>query len=249
MCSAFVIYILQNKKVYISSINILKKIFCATKNFVGLCEQLYRSTIIFLTKFKKFRMSKFNMNNLIDTHDIKLDEESFEEDYFQEKPSKWKKIFTISLAAFLILLMLSYFWMSSGLDEIILSLAESEELEGGIVKINDTSDLVFKKESYQNLLENYLQNQDKEFKACLIGEIKSNNYEVTETFIPEMIEQRFNMVVSKSCPGNTIIELHSQPYRKCIESGQDIKTKEIIQKMNPRRLMVIMCEKARFNFY
>ncbi|MBL7100743.1 MAG: hypothetical protein ISS23_02190 [Nanoarchaeota archaeon] len=177
------------------------------------------------------------------------DEELHEETYLEDEPSRWKKFFTLAVAIFLILMVLSYFWMSYGLDEIILSLIESETLEEDVVKINDTSGLIFQKGTYPVLLETYLQNQDKEFKACLIGEISLGNYEVTEVFIPEMIEQSFNRVVSKSCPENTIAELHSQPYRRCIESEQDIKTKEIVRKMNPRRLMVVMCEKERFNFY
>lgn len=167
----------------------------------------------------------------------------------EEKPSKWKKIFTLIIAVFLILLMISYVWVSYGLDDIIASLIESETLEGDSIKINENSFLIFKKGSYQKLLENYLQNQDKEFKACLIGEIKKDNYEITDIFIPEMTEQSFNKVVSKNCPEETIADLHSQPYRRCIESEQDLKTKGFIKQTNPERLMAIMCEKERFNFY
>jgi len=167
----------------------------------------------------------------------------------EEQPSKWKKTFTISIAVFLILLMVSYIGVSLGLDDIIASLLESKILEENKIQINENSALIFKGDSFEFLLEQYLSNQDKEFKACLMGEIKKDNYEVTEVIIPEIIEQSFNQVVSKSCPEGTIADLHSQPYRRCIESEQDLKTKGIIKKTNPERLMIIMCEKYRFNFY
>lgn len=180
--------------------------------------------------------------------DIK-ETEGFVELPSEEKPSKWKKILTISIAAFLILLIVSYVWISYGIDDIIASLIESKTLEENKVQINGSSNLIFKEDSFNFLLEQYLSNQDKEFKACLLGEIKKRNYEVTQVVIPEMIQQEFTKVVSKNCPEGTIADLHSQPYRKCIESEQDLKTKGIIKQTDPERLMVIMCEKYRFNFY
>lgn len=167
----------------------------------------------------------------------------------EKKPSKWKKVLTISIAAFLILLMISYVWISYGIDDIIASLIESKTLEEEKVQINESSNLVFKGDTFNFLLDQYLSNQDKEFKACLLGGIKKGDYEIKEIIIPEMIEQAFNKVVSKSCPEETIAELHSQPYRKCIESEQDLETKELIKKTYPERLMIVMCEKERFNFY
>jgi len=166
---------------------------------------------------------------------------------FEEKPSKWKKILIFSAALFMIFLMVSYAWINYDLDDIIVSLFKSKTLEENKIIINETTSLTFKEESYQVLLKNYLENQDKEFKACLLGTIKENDYKITETIIPEMIKQSFNQVISKSCPEKTIAELHSHPYRRCIESEQDLKTKELINK--PETLMIIMCEKERFSFY
>lgn len=167
----------------------------------------------------------------------------------EERSNKFKKILLIAIALFMIILTISYAWINYNLDDVIIGLVKSEVLEENKVRVNDTSQIIFKEDTYKELLKNYLENQDKEFKACLIGEIKSDNYEVTQVIIPEMTVQEFNRVVSKGCPDNTIIELHSQPYRKCAESEQDIKTKEIIKKDNPERLMAIMCEKERFSFY
>ncbi|MDP2908175.1 MAG: hypothetical protein Q8N77_00030 [Nanoarchaeota archaeon] len=184
-----------------------------------------------------------------ETKDIILDgikEEDLLKIPVEEKPSKWKKAITITLTIFMILLVLSYVWVSYGIDDIVASLMESKTLEENKIRINDTSYLIFEKGTYSKLLEEYLKNQDKEFKACLAGEIKGD-YKVSSIVIPEMAEQSFSQVISKSCPEGTIAELHSQPYRKCIESEQDIKTKKLTNK--PERLMVIMCEKYRFNFY
>ncbi len=184
-----------------------------------------------------------------ETKDIILDgikEEDLLKIPVEEKPIKQKKILTTILTVFLILLVLSYVWVSYGIDDIIASLIKSRTLEENKIKINDTSYLIFEKGTYIKLLEEYLKNQDKEFKACLAGEIKGD-YKVNSIVIPEMEEQSFSQVISKSCPEGTIAELHSQPYRKCIESEQDIKTKKLTNK--PERLMIIMCEKYRFNFY
>ena len=167
----------------------------------------------------------------------------------EEKPKRLRKIFTIAIGTFLILLMVSYIGISYGIGDIIASLMSSETLEENKIPINEHSDSIFEGGTYQTLLDSYWENQDKEFKACLVGEITKGNYEVTEIILPEMTEQSFNRVVSKSCPEGTIVELHSHPYRRCIESEQDLKTKEIIQKTNPERLMLVMCEKYRFNFY
>ncbi len=166
-----------------------------------------------------------------------------------EKPSRWKKILTFSTALFLIFLIASYAWVSYDLDDIIISLFESKTLKENRVEINDTTSLVFKEGTYQTLLKKYLENQDKEFKACLLGIIKNDDYEVTQVIIPEMTEQSFNQVISKSCPEKTIAELHSHPYRRCIESEQDLKTKALTATTNPKILTIIMCEKNRFKAY
>jgi len=179
----------------------------------------------------------------------KKEHEEFIEFPLDEEPSKWKKFFTIIISIFLIFLIISYVWMSYGLGDILASLIESKTLEENKIRIDDNSYLIFEQGSYEILLQNYLENQDKEFKACLIGKVKNGDYEVNDVIIPEMTEQSFAHVTSKSCPEGTIMDLHSQPYRRCIASEQDLETKKIIQSLYPERLAVIICEKDRFNFY
>ena len=62
-------------------------------------------------------------NEIIDEH---------HEEHFEEEPSKWKKVFTLIIAGFLIILMVSYVGISYGLDDIIVSLISSEKLENNI---------------------------------------------------------------------------------------------------------------------
>lgn len=212
------------------------------EKFVGLCERLYGPTSFSLLPNDQ------GLDKEMDEVTLDLKEEQLVQE-IPEKPSRWKKTVTISAAIFLILLMVSYTWVSYGLDDIIISLLESKILREDRVEINETTFLVFKEKTYQTLLGNYLENQDKEFKACLLGTIKDDDYEITEIVIPEMTEQSFNQVISKRCPESTIVELHSHPYRRCIESEQDLKTKEIIARTNPEALMIIMCEKYRFKAY
>ncbi|MBU4502516.1 MAG: hypothetical protein KKA79_08005 [Nanoarchaeota archaeon] len=179
--------------------------------------------------------------------DLKDHEEIWEQPI--EEPSKFKKIFTIIAGSFLIFLMFSYVAMSYGMGDIIASLIDSETMEENRVKVDENMVLVFKGDSYKSLLETYLANEGQEFKACLVGELRKETYGITEIIIPEMSEQSFIHVRSEGCPDGTLVDLHSHPFRKCLESEQDLKTKELTLKTDPDRLFAILCEKDRFHFY
>ncbi len=173
-----------------------------------------------------------------------------EDSFLEEKNSnRLKRSLTVVIAFLLILLIVSYVFASFGLGNILIGLLQSEKIEENKVRINETSYLIFKGNCYSKLLRNYLKNEAKEFKACLIGKNIGNDYEITEIIIPKMLYQSFNQVVSEKCPLGTIADLHSQPYRHCIESSQDLKTKRFIHRTDPSRIMIIMCEKERFTFY
>ncbi|MBM3200395.1 hypothetical protein FJZ53_05640 [Candidatus Woesearchaeota archaeon] len=181
--------------------------------------------------------------------EIIITQEEIEKLPLENKPSKLKKFFITLTAVCLIFLVMSFVWMNYGLGDILLSLFTSKTLQENAVSINRTSSLVFKYGAYNSLIDKYSAEQSREFKACLIGEKDGGNYVVRSVIIPEMIEQSFNQVVSKPCPQGTVAELHSHPYRRCLESEQDVKTKELTKRDNLDVLMVIMCEKDRFSFY
>ncbi len=166
-----------------------------------------------------------------------------------DKPSKLSKIITMSIGIFLLLLFTSYFLLGSSLFPILESIFESTESEGNVIKIDQNTSIVFEENTYEELQEIYFEDLSKEFAICLFGKKESNIYSIDEIFIPEIIEQSFNHVRFKSCPRETLILLHSHPYRKCIASEQDLITLDNVKQNNNQSLIVIMCEPNRFSIY
>jgi proteasome lid subunit RPN8/RPN11 len=167
-----------------------------------------------------------------------------EEQDIEELPRK--RWFVIVMALALIFLMVSFTLTSGSVREVILSLAESATIEDGLVEQDVT--VYFENESYEHLLHLYNENLDQEFKACLQGWYEGV-YSVTAIYEPVMYFQSWNQVISEACPSDTLIALHSHPYRRCTASAQDLANLEVAQEANPTALMGIMCEDDRFHFY
>lgn len=165
-----------------------------------------------------------------------------------EKDSVFKKIFIGILSIFLLFLFLSYFLLSYPLFPILESLFESREAKEDLLVIEGIS-IKFENKTYNILQENYHKNQSVEFISCLIGEKEGSKYTINNIYTPEVIEQSFNHISFKSCSKDTLIILHSHPYRRCIASQQDILTLNNLKQENPNRLMIIMCEPNRFSIY
>jgi len=165
-----------------------------------------------------------------------------------EEEGKLKKIILILLNLFLLFLLLSYFLLSSSLFPILESLFESKTAEKNKIILDEFS-IHFKDKVYKELQEDYYTNQAVEFAACLKGEKEGRDYMVNEIYLPRMTEQSFNHVTFNSCSEDTLILLHSHPYRRCIASQQDLITLEKAKIMNEDRLMVVMCEPDRFSVY
>ncbi len=160
----------------------------------------------------------------------------------EEKPL-WKKILITLLGLFLLFLLLGYFVFPL---DIFASVIDSATLHDGLVEQDVT--VRFENGSYEVLLERYNAYLTEEFKVCLLGTY-DGEYHVTSVYDVVMYEQAFDHVVSEACPEETLIALHSHPYRQCLASAQDIKTLEKAQEINPNALIGIMCEPERFSFY
>ena len=104
-----------------------------------------------------------------------------------------------------------------------------------------------------SLLPPFFANQKTEFSVCLIGSFFKNTYYIQELYYPEIIQQAFDHVRFKSCPNNsiknTIIVLHTHPYKNCIFSEQDINSYEQNKQSYPDIMIALMCENNRFTFY
>ncbi len=159
----------------------------------------------------------------------------------------WKKILIGVMGLFLLGLIVSYLIVSFPTYSILSGKSESIEIEGYVISLGEFS-IIFSEEAYSELVELYLNNQEVEISACLIGE-KDVNYMITEIVEPEVISQSFNRVSFKPCPSETLIVLHSHPYKRCIASAQDISLLEDLKGRNEDALIMIMCEATRFTIY
>lgn len=172
-----------------------------------------------------------------------MEEENVELEIIEEEKPLWKKILVLGIGIFLLILILGYFVFP--LDTLA-SLIESKTIENGLVE--QEVSVKFENDSYEILLEKYNMHLTKEFKVCLMGNY-DGVYHVTSVYDVVMYEQDFDHVVSEACPEETLIALHSHPYRQCLASAQDLKTLEKAKEVNPYALIGIMCEPERFSFY
>jgi len=170
----------------------------------------------------------------------------YEEDIIEEEEHVKRKWPVILMAVFLILLMISLTFASGNIREIIVSLAESSLIEDGLVEQDVT--VQFENDTYEEILELYNADLATEFKVCLMGYFDGKYY-VTSLYFPEMYSQSYNQVVSEVCPEDTLISLHSHPYRHCTASDQDLDNLDKAKEESEFALIGIMCEEERFHFY
>ncbi len=167
---------------------------------------------------------------------------------FSEKYPKLTKILIFSIATFLLIITLIYFLTTPQIRSILSGLIESETIEDFKVQLKTGNYLVFTKETYQELLQIYNNNPEKEFKVCLNGYIEED-YLITEVFIPKTYLQTHSSVSAEPCPNDSLVSMHSHPLKHCLPSDVDLKNFNIFKQNNQKALMAVMCEKDRFNFY
>lgn len=160
-----------------------------------------------------------------------------------------KKIILIFISLFLLFLFLSYFLPSYNLFSIISAQANSYKISQNIIILKNNDKIVFENNAYGDLLEIYNENQQHEFKACLVGDKEENVYRIDEIKIPKIISQDFSSVRAVPCSKDTIISLHSHPYKSCYFSVHDVNSYRLVKSFNEEALIGIMCEQDRFNFY
>ena len=180
-------------------------------------------------------------DEILGIEDLEIEEE--------EKPSIFRKVFIMILGVFLILLLVTYFSFNPLIENVFIGLVKSDKIDNNIVKINSTNILVFQSNTYNELLNIYDNNPEREFKVCLNGDIKNGDYYINEVFIPETYLQTHNQVISDFCPDKTIVDMHSHPLKHCIPSEQDFTSFSSFKERNNNAIMSVMCERGRFNFY
>lgn len=167
-----------------------------------------------------------------------------EEEEFEE--SKLRKVFVFLIAIFLLILFLGYFF-ALPLEAQIISLFLSDKAVDNQVDFSFENRLIFFNNSLEELQEIYLSNQAVEFKACLKGEKVGETYNINELYVPETFSQKFNQVVAEPCSSDSLVSLHSHPYRRCVPSQQDMNNFNRFKERSPDALMIVMCGPDRFS--
>lgn len=186
--------------------------------------------------------NKYNMNN-----------ESTDE---PEENIIWtwaKRISLLLIAVFLFYLMFTYMGIGPDILQIFEGQIESKQIDANYtLYINNETRVVFTEQLYGNLFNLYVSSQENEFKACLYGTIEEGEittYLLDGLAVPETYSQSVYRVVSAGCDKDTLVSLHSHPYKHCLLSDQDIKSYEEFLKKAPDALLATMCEEDRFTFY
>lgn len=174
-------------------------------------------------------------------------------DKIPEEESKLRrilfKIFLIIVSLFLLFLFISYLVPGNYILNILEGRIVSAELNEDLTLNLKNEKVIFKPEVYFELRDLYFKEQKNEFKVCLIGYKIENDYYISDLDIPKTYDQSFASVTANLCNKNTIIPLHSHPYKHCIFSQQDIKSYEAFKEINQDAIIGLMCEVNRFNFY
>jgi len=184
-----------------------------------------------------------------------MDEKQLQEDLkeIESEPAQSEvkgNKFWISLAGiFLILLIISFIVVGFPVGGIIRGQVSSNPLDHDVIKLENGREIIFVKTAAEELRQRYNQEEGQEFSVCLSGNFTDGNYYIDTIFQPQMYQRAFDHVIFSACPMNTLIMLHSHPYKSCLASATDLNTLEENKKDNPNLLMVVMCEPERFSVY
>lgn len=180
-----------------------------------------------------------------------IKEEISEDESEEQGENKLNKIFVIIVGIFLIFLILSFTFLRYPIGEILQGQIESERIidnklvlkEFTIIFENNTENVlntIYDSEQEQRLVET---------SVCLKGIKLQTDYLVNSIYYPKIHEQSFMHVEFSSCPVDTLVMLHTHPFKHCLASDTDLNTLKKAQKSNPDLIMIIMCEPERYSIY
>jgi hypothetical protein len=159
------------------------------------------------------------------------------------------KVLSISMAIMFVM------WIFAGfpIGGIIRGQIESEKIDSGKLKLEEFT-IEFSESALNELLSLYYLNEGMEISVCMQGELDSNivfndRYLIDSLYVPEIYEQSYSHVNFESCSLDTLIMLHTHPYKSCLASETDLSTLARNQEVNPDIVMLVMCEPERFSVY
>lgn len=165
-----------------------------------------------------------------------------EEHEISEKSKVWKYFWSF-VGLLLVFLIISYMLTGYTVRSIIAGKVNSEKVKENAVE-SEYGKIIFLPEVYEELLTLYYTNE-KEFKACLIGEYDSEEYFINNIFLPKIHFQDYDQVVSSPCIEGTLLDMHSHPQQHCTFSEQDVNGFVPIEE---NTLLTVMCGDGRFIF-
>ncbi|MAG92030.1 hypothetical protein CMO83_05120 [Candidatus Woesearchaeota archaeon] len=160
-----------------------------------------------------------------------------------------KKSSIVIISLVMVFLIISYVLPRYSIFRIIAGQLNSYEVDDNVIILKNNQKIIFENNTYDELLGIYLDNQEHEFKACLIGNKQDNNYHVEKIEIPKIFSQTFSSVSAEPCEQDAIISLHSHPFKSCFLSVHDVRGYRFVRDINEDAIIGIMCESNRFNFY
>ncbi|MBN1175583.1 hypothetical protein JXA48_02985 [Candidatus Woesearchaeota archaeon] len=179
------------------------------------------------------------------------EEEEFHRIIHEETSHSYKQ-FLIFFVTAVILGLFASFAIFSPVNAVIEGQLRSSTLNHNIVMFGDYS-LYFSRSVADTLPSLYNQNQISngvESAYCLIGESTGNKaYEITGILYPKIYSQTRTQVNFAPCPPETVVMLHTHPYKSCLASDVDLQTLKQSQVNNKDLLMIVMCESMRFTVY
>ena len=167
----------------------------------------------------------------------------------EQRRIKIKRFFIYVFTIFTLVIVVLYMLMANDFHDILAGLLVSTTITNDFKMEYKDYTITFAKDVYKNLKNLYFANARNEFKACLSGTVKDNNYLITSLEVPLIYSQSVFHITSSTCKEGTLIDLHSHPYKHCVFSQQDIVSYDLIKKSNPDILLALMCEPDRFTFY
>ncbi len=177
------------------------------------------------------------------------------EELSEEKPSRLKKIIIVGMAVFLALLMISFIFVAFPIGDILQGKVESQLLKGNIIDL-DSFKIIFENDTEEILKSYYFSEQEVEISLCLEGykerdrhRTSFGDYYITSLYEPKTYSSAYNQVSFESCSAETVMILHTHPYKRCVASEQDLEMLNESKSSNPEVLMVVMCEPDRFSVY
>src|SRR3989338_3009571 len=119
-------------------------------------------------------------------------------------PPQLKKIILFIIGLFIILLMVSYIFVTFPIGDIIQGKTQSTLLQENMLVLPEFV-IIFQNNTAQALEALYLQEQQEEFSVCLQGTYEQNRYSITSFYLPQTYQRTFSHVTFESCNASTII--------------------------------------------